>query len=52
MKSVALAKKGTWLREKGVLNLELQDTITGLLLAGIGNIDNKQKKNFLVVDSS
>ncbi|KIO23303.1 hypothetical protein M407DRAFT_244828 [Tulasnella calospora MUT 4182] len=28
-----------------------EDTITGLLLAGIGNIDNKQKKNFLVVDS-
>ena len=29
----------------------LQDTITGLLLAGIGNVD-KGKKNFLVVDSS
>ncbi|KAG9006034.1 H(+)-transporting V1 sector ATPase subunit F [Tulasnella sp. 427] len=28
-----------------------EDTITGLLLAGIGNVDNKQKKNFLVVDS-
>jgi len=28
-----------------------EDTITGLLLAGIGNVTDKQKKNFLVVDS-
>ncbi|EPQ60985.1 VATF_NEUCR vacuolar ATP synthase subunit F V-ATPase F subunit [Gloeophyllum trabeum ATCC 11539] len=27
-----------------------EDTVTGLLLAGIGNVD-KQKRNFLVVDS-
>ncbi|KAJ3314341.1 H(+)-transporting V1 sector ATPase subunit F, partial [Gonapodya sp. JEL0774] len=26
------------------------DTVTGLLLAGIGNVDSKQKSNFLVVD--
>jgi V-type H+-transporting ATPase subunit F len=30
----------------------LQDSITGLLLAGIGHINEHQKKNFLVVDSS
>ena len=30
----------------------LQDTVTGFLLAGVGNIDVKRKTNFLVVDSS
>jgi hypothetical protein len=30
----------------------LQDTITGLLLAGTGHISEKGKKNFLVVNSS
>jgi vacuolar-type H+-ATPase subunit F/Vma7 len=29
-----------------------QDSITGLLLAGIGHVNETQKKNFLVVDSS
>lgn len=29
-----------------------QDSITGLLLAGIGHINEHQRKNFLVVDSS
>lgn len=29
-----------------------QDTVTGMLLAGIGNMDSRQKKNFFVVDSS
>ncbi|KDQ20647.1 hypothetical protein BOTBODRAFT_183392 [Botryobasidium botryosum FD-172 SS1] len=28
-----------------------EDSITGLLLAGIGHINDKQRKNFLVVDS-
>ncbi|CCM01638.1 uncharacterized protein FIBRA_03699 [Fibroporia radiculosa] len=28
-----------------------EDTITGMLLAGIGNISQNQKRNFLVVDS-
>ncbi|KAK0505981.1 ATPase, V1 complex, subunit F [Armillaria luteobubalina] len=28
-----------------------EDSITGLLLAGIGHINDKQKKNFLIVDS-
>jgi len=28
-----------------------EDSITGLLLAGIGHINEHQKKNFLVVDS-
>ncbi|KAJ3361793.1 V-type ATPase, F subunit [Allomyces macrogynus ATCC 38327] len=28
-----------------------EDTVTGLLLAGIGHIDARQKKNFLVVDN-
>lgn len=29
-----------------------QDTVTGMLLAGAGNIDSRQKKNFFIVDSS
>ncbi len=29
-----------------------QDSVTGLLLAGIGNVGQNQTKNFLVVDSS
>ena len=29
-----------------------QDSITGLLLAGIGHVNDHQKKNFLIVDSS
>jgi len=28
-----------------------EDSITGLLLAGVGHIDEHQKKNFLVVDA-
>ncbi|KAF5374873.1 hypothetical protein D9758_000059 [Tetrapyrgos nigripes] len=28
-----------------------QDSITGLLLAGVGHVNEQQKKNFLVVDS-
>ncbi|KAJ9076881.1 H(+)-transporting V1 sector ATPase subunit F [Entomophthora muscae] len=28
-----------------------EDTVTGLLLAGVGNVDSKQKSNFLVVDN-
>ncbi|KAK4687644.1 V-type H+-transporting ATPase subunit F, partial [Tremellales sp. Uapishka_1] len=28
-----------------------EDSITGLLLAGIGHINQQQKKNFLIVDS-
>ena len=30
----------------------MQDTITGFLLAGVGNVDMRKKKNFLIVDSS
>lgn len=30
----------------------LQDTITGFLLAGVGNVDLRKKTNFLAVDSS
>ncbi len=30
----------------------LQDSVTGLLLAGIGHVDSKNKPNFLVVDAS
>lgn len=29
-----------------------QDSVTGLLLAGIGHVDDHQNKNFLVVDAS
>ncbi|TPX43678.1 hypothetical protein SeMB42_g04636 [Synchytrium endobioticum] len=28
-----------------------EDSVTGILLAGVGHIDSKQKPNFLVVDS-
>ncbi|KAH9937431.1 vacuolar ATP synthase [Fomitopsis serialis] len=28
-----------------------EDTVTGMLLAGIGQVDQRQKRNFLVVDS-
>ena len=30
----------------------LQDSVTGLLLAGIGHVDQQQQKNFLIVDPS
>jgi hypothetical protein len=30
----------------------LQDTVTGFLLAGVGNVDARRKPNFLIVDSS
>ncbi|EJT52425.1 hypothetical protein A1Q2_00804 [Trichosporon asahii var. asahii CBS 8904] len=29
-----------------------EDSVTGLLLAGIGNVDDKQEKNFFIVDST
>ena len=29
-----------------------EDTVTGMLLGGIGHIDSKQKPNFLIVDAS
>ncbi|OCF40252.1 V-type ATPase, F subunit [Kwoniella heveanensis CBS 569] len=29
-----------------------EDSVTGLLLAGIGDVDKNQKKNFLIVDAS
>jgi len=29
-----------------------EDTVTGMLLAGVGNVDARAKKNFFVVDSS
>lgn len=32
--------------------LPAQDTITGFLLAGVGNIDLRRKSNFLIVDQS
>ena len=30
----------------------LQDTITGFLLAGVGNVDLRKKSNFLIVTES
>ncbi len=32
--------------------MRFQDTITGFLLAGVGNVDLRKKRNYLVVDSS
>ena len=40
------------LQDITLIQMLLQDTVTGLLLAGIGHITQQQKKNFLVVDSS
>lgn len=34
------------------LSRDAQDTITGLLLAGTGNVDSRGGKNFVVVDAS
>lgn len=28
-----------------------QDTVTGMLLAGVGNIDSRERRNFFIVDS-
>jgi len=33
-------------------HLALQDTVTGFLLAGVGNVDLRRKTNYLIVDSS
>ena len=33
------------------MRLITQDSTTGLLLAGIGNIDKDGKKNFFIVDN-
>ena len=50
--------RGHWRRSTDFFYLafacssSLQDTITGLLLAGVGHINEHQKKNFLVVDPS
>ena len=30
----------------------LQDTVTGFLLAGVGNVDLRRKTNFLIVTES
>ncbi|KAK1232081.1 H(+)-transporting V1 sector ATPase subunit F [Marasmius sp. AFHP31] len=32
-------------------NVVFKDSITGLLLAGVGHVNEQQKKNFLVVDT-
>ncbi|GJM87417.1 hypothetical protein PR202_ga03368 [Eleusine coracana subsp. coracana] len=31
--------------------LSLQDTVTGFLLAGVGNVDLRKKTNYLIVDN-
>lgn len=31
---------------------QVKDTVTGMLLGGIGHLDSKQKPNFLIVDAS
>jgi V-type H+-transporting ATPase subunit F len=40
-------------REEGAILAIIgdEDTVTGFLLAGIGNIDSNRQKNYLVVDS-
>jgi hypothetical protein len=32
--------------------MKFQDSITGVLLAGIGQVGTNQKKNFVIVDAS
>lgn len=41
-----------WAGESIQTGADMQDSVTGLLLAGIGNVDAQQKKNFLIVDGS
>ncbi|KAL7751863.1 H(+)-transporting V1 sector ATPase subunit F [Sorochytrium milnesiophthora] len=48
---VRVTVKCAAVKEAIVDTLGWQDTVTGLLLAGVGHIDAKQKKNFLVVDN-
>ena len=43
---------GEWAGESIQTGVDMQDSVTGLLLAGIGNVDAQQKKNFLIVDGS
>jgi hypothetical protein len=39
-------------RLKTMLGRLLQDTVTGFLLAGVGNVDLRKKTNFLIVNES
>ena len=39
-------------RRSASLSRHPQDTITGFLLAGVGNVDLRRKSNFLIVDQS
>ncbi|KAJ1516880.1 H(+)-transporting V1 sector ATPase subunit F [Coelomomyces lativittatus] len=44
--------KGYQLKDRTLLAvIGDEDTVTGLLLAGIGNVDNLQRKNFFIVDN-
>lgn len=47
--SVAVAAPAS-LAERG--KVDVQDTVTGFLLAGIGNVDLRKRSNFLVVTDS
>jgi V-type H+-transporting ATPase subunit F len=47
---MALHKEGSQGALIGVIGDE--DSVTGFLLAGVGNVDVRRKSNFLIVDSS
>jgi V-type H+-transporting ATPase subunit F len=38
--------------EVRINTIHTKDSVTGMLLAGIGHVDTKQHSNFLVVDGS
>ncbi|GLC61814.1 hypothetical protein PLESTB_001806100 [Pleodorina starrii] len=48
-----MAKNANIINNDGMLLAVLadEDTITGFLLAGVGNVDLRKKRNYLVVDS-
>ncbi|EFJ50033.1 hypothetical protein VOLCADRAFT_104166 [Volvox carteri f. nagariensis] len=48
-----MAKNANITSQDGMLLAVLadEDTITGFLLAGVGNVDLRKKKNYLVVDA-
>jgi hypothetical protein len=49
---IRLLPRPSFCASAGVIHAHMQDTVTGFLLAGVGNSDIRKKTNFLVVDSS
>merc|ERR1711920_114827 len=47
----AMARKALELNNALIAVIGDEDTVTGMLLAGVGNVDVRRNSNFLVVDS-